>query len=91
MKPEHVYQELKDLAERLDITVSEQNLRKTGIHINSGLCRVKGKQLFIMDKHENIHNKIEILAACLGDMPTEDIYMVPAIREIIHQKQKRGK
>ena len=36
MKPDNIYQELKDLAEKLNITVAEQNLRKTGIHVNSG-------------------------------------------------------
>ena len=86
MKPDNIYQELKDLAEKLNITVAEQNLRKTGIHVNSGLCVVKGRKMFIMDKHESIHNKIEILATCLGDMQTEDIYMVPAIRELIQRQ-----
>lgn len=89
MKPENIYQALKDLAEKLDIGVSEQNLRKTGIHVNSGLCKVKGEWVFVMDKHETIHNKIELLAACLGGMPTDDIYVVPAIREIIQRMGKR--
>lgn len=85
MKPDRIYQELKDLAEKLDITVSEQNLRKTGIHVKSGLCTVKGQKMFIMDKHETIHNKIEILAECLGGIPTEEIYIVPAIRDVIQR------
>ena len=49
MKPEQIYQELKDLAEKLEITVSEQNLRTAGIKVKSGLCKVKGKNLFVMD------------------------------------------
>jgi len=49
MKPEQIYQELKDLAEKLEITVSEQNLRTAGIKVKSGLCKVKGKNMFIMD------------------------------------------
>jgi hypothetical protein len=89
MKPEQAYQELKDLAEKLHITVAEQNLRKTGIHVNSGLCVVKGEKMFIMDKHESLRHKIDILGAVLGEMQTEDIYMVPAIRELIQRGFKK--
>ncbi len=83
MKPEQIYQELKDLIEKLGINVSEQNLRKTGISIKSGICKVKGKQIFIIDKHKSIHKKNVILTSFLKEMPHEDIYVVPAVRELI--------
>ena len=83
MKPEQIYQELKDLVEKLGINVSEQNLRKTGISVKSGICKVKGKQIFIIDKHKSIHKKNVILTSFLKEMPHEDIYVVPAIRELI--------
>ncbi len=83
MKPEQIYQELKDIAEKLGITVSEQNLRKTGISVKSGICKVKGKQIFIMDKHKSIQKKNVILTSFLKEMPHEDIYIVPAVRELI--------
>jgi len=87
MKPEQIYQELKDLAEKLEISVSEQNLRITGIKVKSGLCKVKGQNLFIMDKHKSIHKKIDILASYLAKLPHEDLYIMPAIRELL---EKRG-
>ena len=83
MKPEQIYQELIDLAEKLEITVSEQNLRKTGIKAKSGLCKVKGKYLFIMDKHKSVHKKIKILSSHLASMPHEDVYIIPAVRELL--------
>jgi hypothetical protein len=70
MKPEQIYQELKDLAEKLNITVSEQNLRISGIRVKSGLCKVRGKDMFILDKNKSIYKKNKILAA-----------FVPAVRE----------
>ena len=87
MKPLQIYQELKDLAEKLEITVSEQNLRTTGIKVKSGLCKVKGQNLFIMDKHKSINKKIDILATQLAKYPHEDHYIVPKIRELL---EKRG-
>ena len=85
MKPEQIYQELKDLAEKLAVTVSEQNLRTAGIKVKSGLCTVKGKNVFIMDKHKSIHKKIKILATQLANMPNEDIYLIPVIREMLNK------
>ena len=83
MKPEQIYQELNDLAEKLLITVSEQNFRNTGIKVQSGMCRVKGKDFLIVDKHKSIHKKIKILASNLAEMPHEDIYIVPTVRELL--------
>lgn len=91
MKPEQIYQELKDLAEKLAVTVSEQNLRTAGIKVKSGLCTVKGKDMFIMDKHKSIHKKIKILAAQLANIPNEDIYLIPAIREILNKYAEKSK
>ena len=87
MKPEQIYQELKDLAEKLGITVSEQNLRKTGISVKSGICKVKGKQIFIMNKHKSIKKKNMILTSFLKELPHEDIYVVPAVRELISKTE----
>ncbi len=84
MKPEQLYQELKEVAEKLEIQVLEQNLRDTpGIKVRSGLCKVKGSLKFIMDKHKHIRDKVAILAGCLGRMQLDHLYIVPAVREII--------
>ncbi|MCP4369531.1 MAG: hypothetical protein GY797_15685 [Deltaproteobacteria bacterium] len=83
MKPEQIYQELRDLAEKLGITVSEQNLRKSGINVKSGLCKVKGKHIFIMDKDKSTHKKNMMLTSLLRELPHENIYILPAVRELI--------
>ena len=85
MKPDQLYQELKDLAERMQITVSEQNLRTAGFKVQSGQCTVKGQNLFIMDKHKSIRKKITILAVQLATMPHEDLYIIPAVRELLEK------
>ncbi len=83
MKPEELYQNLKNLAEKLGITVVEHNLRISGLKVKSGLCKVKGKDMFIMDKHKTVRNKIEILAFTLSKMSVEDIYIVPNVRKML--------
>lgn len=85
MKPDQLYQELQDLAERMQITVSEQNLKVAGIKVRSGLCTVKGQKLFVMDKHKSVQKKIKILAAELALIPHEDMYIIPAVRELLEK------
>jgi hypothetical protein len=83
MKPEQVYQELKNLADKLGVGVSEHNFRNAGIRVKSGTCIVHGKPMVIIDKHKSISKKIRVLAAALSKLPHEDVYAVPAVREII--------
>ncbi len=83
MKPDQLYQELINLAERLQVTVSEQNLKTSGVKVRSGLCKVKGQRLYVMDKHKSIHDKIRLLALQLAAIPHDDLYIKPAVRELL--------
>ena len=88
MKPEQLYQNLKDLAEKLNIKVSERSFRNTGLKVKSGFCKVKSESFFIIDKHISIYKKNKMLISCLGKMPHEDIYVLPALRELLDKKVK---
>ena len=83
MKPEQLYQELKDLAEKLRVTVSEHNFRNSGIPVKSGFCIIKGQMTCIIDKNITINKKINVLALAIADLPHEGLYVVPAVREIL--------
>ena len=83
MKPEQTYQDLKELAEKLGVVVSEQNFRSTGIKAKSGLCKNKGKTNIIIDKQLSLQDKNEVLASCLSKLPHENVFMVPALREFL--------
>lgn len=84
MKPEQIYVELKNLSEKLNITISEQSFRKTGIKVKSGFCIVKGKNYFIIDKDLSIHKKNELIAEYLSSLDFDNIYLVPTIRDFIN-------
>ena len=83
MKPEQLYQHLKELAERFDITVSEANFRNAGIRVRSGFCKVRGKKRFIMNKHAKVAEKIDTLASFLSTLPHDHLYIIPAVREVL--------
>lgn len=88
MKPQQVYEELKNLAEKLGVEIKEENFRITGIKVKSGLCVVRGKQLFVMNKHNKIHKKVALLAECLRKFEHDEEYVVPAIRELLSKEHK---
>lgn len=83
MKRRQLYQHLIEAAEKAGIRVIEQNLRATGINARSGLCRLKGESVFIMDKNLGVNEKINVLAAGLKQIPMDEIYIMPAVRDII--------
>lgn len=83
MGPEQVYEQLTELAEKLGISVSEKNLRQVGIRVQSGLCKIRGESVFIMDKHASIAEKVRLMAECLAQHSIEEVYLVPALREVI--------
>jgi len=88
MKPEQIYQGLKELADKLGISVSEQRLSTAGFKVKSGLCKIKGQYVMILDKHLPVYKKNSILADCLREMPHEPVFVIPAVREFLTRQQK---
>ena len=91
MDPHAVASELKDLAEKMGVTVSERVLANAPVHVQSGLCTVKGKPVLIIDRNLEVHDKIEILLDCICTMPYDDYYVVPFVRELISDYLKNRK
>ncbi len=89
MKPIQVYEELKILAEKLGIEVKEQNFRVTGIKVKSGLCLVRGKHLFIMNKHNSVQKKVSLLSECLREFEHSGEFVVPAVRELLSGESRK--
>lgn len=89
MKPEQIYQALKDLAEKLGVTVLEQNFRTSGIAVKSGFCLIKGQMHCIIDKHISVQKKTNVLAQVLIHLPHERLYVVPAVRDLLHKTSRR--
>lgn len=87
MNLEQAYRHLKELAEKMDVDVSEQSFKNTGIRVRSGYCKVKGKIRCIIDTRLRISKKVEVLAECLGQLPNDNIFIMPAVRELLKKYQ----
>ena len=85
MKPEQIYNHLKELADKLSVSVSEENFKKAVVRTKSGYCIIKNEKRFIIDKHIKLSEKIELLASFLGDQSHENLYVVPAVRDVLRR------
>lgn len=81
MNSEQLYLEIKNLAEKLGIIVSEQNFKTTGIHVKSGLCKIKNQKFLIIDKHKPVVDQLQILSSVIAAVNLDSIYVVPAVRQ----------
>ena len=89
MQSEKLFNHLKDVAEKLGVTVVEQRLQGGGIHVRSGLCRIKGEKKFILEKKLPMRDKIDLLADCLCTMDLNGLFLVPQIRDLLDKHLKR--
>ena len=85
MKQDQIYQELVDLLEKFNVTVSEQNFKATRTQTKGGFCIVKNEKLFILDKDLRVNRKIDLLVDYLRTLPHEDKYVVPVVRELLKE------
>ena len=85
MEPEKTYQYLENLAEQLGISIRYEDLSDQEVPARSGLCTVKGRHLYIMDRSKSASEKIRLLTQCLCRMDLDGIYVLPAVRELLDE------
>lgn len=82
MKQEQLLEELELLSEKLGITIRYENGDFKG-----GQCQVKEKQYIIIPKRLPIERQIQIFAQELARFPMENVFILPAIRELLEAYQ----
>jgi hypothetical protein len=76
--------QLEALAGQLGIEIRYGNIGVEESHRMGGLCRVKGEYVLIIHSRLNIREKIEIITKTLSKFDTDHLYVVPAIRKLLH-------
>lgn len=80
---EEILGQMEELARNLDITVRYEKILKESAFFPGGYCKVKGNDLIIINKMASLDDKIEIIARALLLFDLSQIYVLPAIRELI--------
>ena len=76
-------QDLKSVAEKLAIEIEIVNLNNQEFQMQSGYCKMNGKDLILLDKNISLQEQSEILLQTLKNFDLEDIYVASWIRELI--------
>ena len=76
-------QDLKSVAEKLAIEIEVVNLNNQEFQIQSGYCKINGKDLILLDQNISLQEQSEILLQTLKNFDLEDIYVASWIREFI--------
>jgi hypothetical protein len=76
--------ELADAATRVGLEVRrERLLREVGYRARGGACRLRDKNLVIIDREQPPHEQLEVLAEALRSRDFESLYLSPAARRVI--------
>jgi len=76
-------EDLKSVAEKLAIETEIVDLNNQEFQMQSGYCKVNGKNLILLDKNISLQEQSEILLHTLKNFDLEDIYVASWIREFI--------
>ena len=76
-------EDLKSVAEKLAIEIKIVNLNNQEFQMQSGYCKMNGKDLILLDKNISLQEQSEILLQTLKNFDLGDIYVASWIREFI--------
>jgi hypothetical protein len=76
--------ELADAAARVGLEVRrEKILREVGYRARGGACRLREKDLVIIDREQPAAEQLEVLAEALSSRDLEAVYLSPAARRVL--------
>jgi hypothetical protein len=83
--------ELIEAAARLGLEVRrEKLLREIGYRARGGSCRLRDRDLIILDREIPISEQIEIIVDVLRGRSHEELYLSPAARRLLQPGPRRN-
>jgi hypothetical protein len=88
LEKEILRSQLEDLAGKLGIAIRYENVTAEESAGSGGLCRLKGEYILIIHSQASEEEKIRILLEALKTFSIGDIYVKPAIRELLEESKE---
>ncbi|HUN56397.1 MAG TPA: hypothetical protein VMU29_14685 [Smithella sp.] len=88
MNDEIILSQLEELAQRLEISVRDENINIEESSSSGGLCLVEGKYILILNSRVSIKEKIQVMTKALQQFDLSEIYVKPAIRELLEKNKE---
>ncbi|MBT5470230.1 MAG: hypothetical protein HOK41_06470 [Nitrospina sp.] len=83
-------EDLKSVAEKLAIEIEITNLNDQEFQIQSGYCKMNGKDLILLDKNLSLQEQSEVILQALKNFDLENIYVASWIREFIELESNKN-
>ncbi len=83
MEEKRLLQELEEIAEKLSIAVQYDDLLGMDFNVKGGLCKLRGKNVIILDRRTPPRERIDLLARALSQFDLSSISMKPYVRLVI--------
>jgi hypothetical protein len=79
--------QLEELADKLGIPIRYEKIEDelTGM---GGLCRIEGNYILIIHSKAGVKEKVQIMIEGLRRFDLNDIYVRPALRELLEENEK---
>jgi hypothetical protein len=74
---------LEELAYRLGVPIRYEKMIDEDTLSAGGLCRLKGQEIILVDTRAGAKDKIRTLVKALKHFDLDDVYVRPAIRELL--------
>ena len=84
-------EDLKSVAAKLSIEIETGNLANEEVSIQSGLCKLKGKNLIILDKKLPPQDQADVILKALENFDLDTVYIPAWIREHLDTPPSSGK
>ena len=82
---------LEDVATKIGIEVRYDILAAGPVHITSGACRMRDKNLVVVDRRLPVQEKLAALAKELAEFNLDEVYLTPAVREYVELFKNGGR
>ncbi len=81
--------ELEALAHNLDVDIRYETFEEDPFS-PGGMCRIRGKPVIMLNKAASDGEKCQILARALRRFDLNDLYLKPALRELLERSEDEG-
>ena len=85
MTQQQIYDELKRLAGDLGLSV-----RLELGNFEGGLCVLKAQRVILVNRRHDLGRRIHVVACALHDVGLGDVFVKPALRELIEDEVARA-
>ena len=80
---ENKIEDLKSVTGKLAIEIEITDLNDQEFQIQSGYCKMNGKDLILLDKNLSLQEQAEVILKTLKNFDLENIYVASWIREYL--------